>query len=104
MNTEKEIALFIDMTHNKFKMASGILVAVPVPEKAGSDKSKIKEAIPIALADMKKEGIQGNQITLFLKKPNELTKGESCETNVELIINNAKRGALICKELFTITK
>jgi pseudouridine-5'-phosphate glycosidase len=33
-----------------------------------------------------------------------LTGGESCDTNVKLIINNAKVGAGICKELFELMK
>jgi pseudouridine-5'-phosphate glycosidase len=105
MDTEKEIAELIDMSFNKLKMKNGILVGVPVPEEAGVDKSKIKEAIKEALSECEKLKIKGNKITPFLlKKINDLTNGESCETNVKLIINNAKHGAKICKELYEIMK
>ena len=105
MDSEKEIAELIDMSFNQLKMKNGILVGVPVPEEAGVDKSKIKEAIKEALNECEKLKIKGNKITPFLlKKINDLTNGESCDTNVKLIINNAKVGAGICKELFELMK
>ena len=105
LNNEKEVAEFIHMTHDKLKMKCGILVAVPVPEEAGCDKTKIKKAISEALEDCKKENVKGNKITPYLlKKVNDLTGGESCETNVKLVVNNAVKGAKICKELFEIKK
>lgn len=103
LDTDKEIAEFVDMTFNKLKMKSGILVAVPVSEKAGCDKTEIKEAVTKALKECDEQGIKGNKITPFLlKRINELTQGHSCETNVELVLNNAKHGAQICKELYAI--
>lgn len=103
MDSDKEIAEMIDMTFNKLKMKNGILVGVPVPEKAGADKGKIKTAIKEALKECEEKNIKGNKITPFLlKRINELTEGESCKTNVELIINNALHGAQIAKELKAI--
>ena len=103
LNTEKEVAEFIHMTHDKLKQKCGILVAVPVPEEAGKDKSKIKKAISEALEDCKKDNIKGNKITPYLlKKVNDLTGGESCDTNIKLVVNNAVKGAKICKALFEI--
>ena len=105
MDSEKEIAELIDMSFNQLKMKNGILVGVPVPEEAGVDKSKIKEAIKEALNECEKLKIKGNKITPFLlKKINDLTNGESCDTNVKLIINNAMHGAKICKELYELNK
>ena len=105
MDTEKEIAELIDMSFNQLKMKNGILVGVPVPEEAGVDKSKIKEAIKEALNECEKLKIKGNKITPFLlKKINDLTNGESCDTNVKLIINNAMHRAKICKELYELNK
>ena len=103
LNTEKEVAEFIHMTHDKLKQKCGILVAVPVPEEAGKDKSKIKKAISEALEDCKKDNIKGNKITPYLlKKVNDLTGGVSCDTNIKLVVNNAVKGAKICKALFDI--
>ena len=103
LSNEKEVAEFIHMTHDKLKMKCGILVAVPVPEEAGCDKTKIKKAISEALEDCKKENVKGNKITPYLlKKVNDLTGGESCDTNIKLVVNNAVKGAKICKALFEI--
>ena len=100
MDSDEEIAGFIDMTFNKMKMNCGILVAIPVPEEANCDKTKIKEAIKVALKDCENEHIKGNKITPYLlKKINDITKGESCDTNVKLILNNAEHGAKISKAL-----
>lgn len=103
LNSCEEVANFVDMTFNRIKMMCGILVAVPVPEELGCDKTKIKAAIKEALEECKKEGIKGNKITPFLlKKVNDLTGGMSCDTNVKLILNNAEKGAGIAKHLAEI--
>ena len=103
LNSEKEVAEFIHMTHDKLKQKCGILVAVPVPEEAGCDKTAIKKAISEALEDCKKDNVKGNKITPYLlKKVNDLTGGASCDTNIKLVVNNAVKGARICKELFNI--
>ena len=103
LNNEKEVAEFIHMTHNKLKQKCGILVAVPVPEEAGCDKTMIKKAINEALEECKKDNVKGNKITPYLlKKVNDLTGGVSCDTNIKLVVNNAVKGAKICKALFDI--
>ena len=103
LNTEKEVAEFIHMTHDRLKQKCGILVAVPVPEEAGCDKTAIKKAISEALEDCKKDNVKGNKITPYLlKKVNDLTGGASCDTNIKLVVNNAVKGARICKALFEI--
>ena len=103
LNSEKEVAEFIHMTHDILKQKCGILVAVPVPEEAGCDKTAIKKAISEALEDCKKDNVKGNKITPYLlKKVNDLTGGASCDTNIKLVVNNAVKGARICKELFNI--
>ena len=105
MDSEKDVAGLVKMTQNSLGMKCGILVAVPVPEEGGCDKGKIKDAIKEALKECEEKKIIGNEITPFLlKRVNELTGGESCDTNVKLIINNAKVGAGICKELFELMK
>jgi pseudouridine-5'-phosphate glycosidase len=105
LNCEKDVAQLIKVTHSDLNMKCGILVAVPVPEDNQCDKNSIKTAIKEALKECDDKKIIGNEITPFLlKRVNELTKGESCDTNVKLILNNAKVGAQICKELFQLMK
>ena len=64
------------------------------------DSKVINEAIEKALKMADEQGIKGKEITPFLLKTVvELTGGESLESNIELILNNAALGAEISKEV-----
>lgn len=77
----------------------GILVTNPIPEEYAMDEKIINSAINEALKRMKKEGIHGKEATPFLLKTVvELTGGDSLESNIQLVLNNAKVGANIAKE------
>ncbi len=78
----------------------GILIANPIPEEYSMDPARINEAINVALEKAEKEGIHGKDVTPFLLKTIvELTNGDSLESNIKLVLNNAKLGANIAKEL-----
>ena len=95
----KEIALIIKEKRIN-KLSGGILIANPIPKEYAMDKEVIDIAINKALEAAKKEGIKGKEITPFLLKSIvELTKGDSLDANIHLIINNAIIGANIAKEL-----
>lgn len=99
-DSEEEIAKFIFYTHNVLNMKNGILVAVPVPSDLQADKVKVKAAIKQALDKAKTDKVKGAALTpMLLKEINEITKGESCKSNIALIVNNAKIGANISKQL-----
>ena len=77
----------------------GILIANPIPEQYEMDKEVINNAIEDALKGMDKEGIKGKDATPYLlKRIVEITKGDSLESNIKLVLNNALVGALIAKE------
>lgn len=96
---EKEAARIIKAKRDN-KLLGGILIANPIPEKYAMDQVVIDKAIENALKDMKKEGIKGKDATPFLlKRVTELTKGDSLESNIHLILNNASVGAKIAKEI-----
>lgn len=77
----------------------GILIANPIPEQYEMDKEVINNAIEDALKSMDKEGIKGKDTTPYLlKRIVEITKGDSLESNIKLVLNNALVGALIAKE------
>lgn len=100
LESEKECAEFINCTHNILKMKSGILVAVPVPEELQANKGTVKAAISKALQKSRDENVKGAAVTpMLLKEVNSLTGGESCNSNIALIVNNAKVGAKISVEL-----
>ena len=55
--------------------------------------------IGLALKEAKKQGIKGKDTTPFLlAKVKEITGGESLDSNIQLVFNNAKLGAKIAKE------
>ena len=72
----------------------GMLVTNPIPEQYAMDKDVIDAAIEQALAEAKAQGIHGKETTPFLlAKVVELTGGESLESNIQLVLNNARVAA-----------
>ena len=72
----------------------GMLVTNPIPEEYAMDKAVIDAAIDQALAEAKAAGIHGKETTPFLlAKVVELTGGESLESNIQLVLNNARVAA-----------
>ncbi len=77
-----------------FGLRGGVLIGNPVPEVASIPKKEINIFIEEALAQAHKKGVTGKSITPFLlAKIDELTQGSSLNTNIELILNNAKLAA-----------
>ncbi len=80
-------------------LAGGILLTNPIPEQYEMDKAIIDKAIATALESMEKEGIKGKECTPYLLKTiTELTGGESLESNIKLVLNNAAVGSEVAKE------
>ena len=78
----------------------GMLVTNPIPEEYQMDKSVIDNAIEHALDECRELGIKGKETTPFLlAKVVELTGGDSLESNIKLVLNNAKVAALTACEL-----
>ena len=98
-NSPKEIAEIIKAKRD-FKLDGGILVSNPIPEEYAMDDKVINLAIETALRDADREHIRGKETTPYLlKKIVELTGGDSLESNIRLVLNNAALGAEISKEL-----
>lgn len=80
-------------------LKGGILISNPIPEEYAMDKKVIDKCIDDAIEEMDKLGIHGKDSTPFLlAKICELTKGDSLESNIRLVLNNAKNGAQIANE------
>ncbi len=78
----------------------GMLVTNPIPEEYAMDKATIDAAIEQALSEAKAQGIHGKETTPFLlAKVVELTGGDSLESNIKLVLNNAKVAAQTAKLL-----
>ena len=72
----------------------GMLVANPIPEEHSMDPKVISAAIDEALAQAKANGIHGKDTTPFLlAKVKELTGGDSLDSNIQLVFNNARLAA-----------
>ena len=83
----------------KNNIQGGILITNPIPEEYSMDKKIIDDAIEKALKMMNEQGIKGKETTPFLLKTIvELTGGDSLESNIKLVLNNAALGAEIIKE------
>jgi pseudouridylate synthase len=77
-------------------LEGGVLIANPIPEEFSMQKEKIDNAIEVALAEARRMGISGKELTPFLlEKIKELTGGESLSANIELVKNNAAVAARI---------
>ncbi|MCQ1530352.1 pseudouridine-5'-phosphate glycosidase [Lutispora saccharofermentans] len=78
----------------------GIVIANPIPGKYEMDYDMITRAIDNAVAEAEQKGIKGKESTPFLlAKVKEITGGESLESNIALIYNNAMVGSQLAVEL-----
>ena len=83
-------------------MKGGMLVTNPIPEQYAMDKEVIDAAIDQAVRESREKGIHGKETTPFLlARVVELTGGDSLESNIQLVLNNAivasKTAAELCK-------
>ena len=81
-------------------MKGGMLVTNPIPEQYAMDKEVIDKAIEQALAEAKEQHVHGKETTPFLlARVVELTGGDSLESNIKLVLNNATLAAKTAVEL-----
>lgn len=99
VDTPAELAHFFQ-THLELGMKGGILVGNPIPDEYSMDPDIINPAIDKAIAECNSLGIKGKATTPFLlAKVKELTGGDSLDSNIRLVYNNAKVAALTAAEL-----
>ncbi len=80
-------------------LKGGILISNPIPEEYAMDKERIDKCINDAIEEMKQLGVHGKETTPFLlSKICELSGGDSLESNIKLVLNNAKVGSMIAVE------
>jgi len=81
-------------------LKGGQLVANPIPEAAEISRAEITPHIEAALAEVAKGAVAAKAVTPFLlQRLFELTAGGSLEANIALVLNNARLGAAIAREL-----
>lgn len=78
----------------------GVVIANPIPEAFAMDEDLISEAIDTALEEAEALHIRGKESTPFLlAKVKALTDGQSLESNIALVLNNARVAAEIAVAL-----
>jgi pseudouridine-5'-phosphate glycosidase len=80
--------------------AGGVVIANPVPEGQALPRETVEGWIDTALADAAGSGISGKAVTPYLLQAIEkLSDGASLASNRELLLNNARLGAVLACEL-----
>ena len=104
LNVDYELSSYVDAANvikqkRENNLQGGILITNPIPDEFAMDAEVIRKAIDEALIEADKQGIKGKNVTPFLlAKIVEITGGDSLESNIHLVINNAVVGANIAKE------
>lgn len=81
-------------------LKTGMLVTNPIPEQYSMDSAVINAAIDKAIAEAAEQGIHGKATTPFLlARVKDLTGGDSLESNIRLVYNNAALAAETAAEL-----
>ena len=81
-------------------LKGGMLVTNPIPEEYSMDPAVINKAIDEAVAEAKAQGIHGKETTPFLlARIKDITGGDSLDSNIQLVFNNARLAAQTAAEL-----
>jgi pseudouridylate synthase len=99
MDSARDIAAAMTM-RARLGLPGGQLVANPIPATAEIPRAEIMPHIEAALAEAEAKGTAAKAVTPFLlQRIFELTEGRSLTSNIELVLNNARLGAAIAREL-----
>lgn len=99
VDSPAELANFFN-THLDLGLKGGILVGNPIPDEYSMDPDVINPAIDEAIEECNRLGIKGKATTPFLlAKVKVITGGDSLDSNIRLVFNNAKVAAQTAAEL-----
>ena len=99
VDTPKDLAKALKVQAD-LGLRGGILVTNPIPEEYSMDPAVINQAIDEAIRQANEQGIHGKATTPFLlAKVKELTGGDSLDSNIQLVFNNARLAAQTAAEL-----
>lgn len=85
----------------------GTIWAVPIPSQYEEKGALIQQAVEQAVRESHEQGIdaRGKEATPWLlARVNELTRGESLKSNVELVVNNATTAARVAVQLARLSE
>ena len=78
----------------------GVVIANPIPKEYEMDPVLIENVIKEAVTKANENGVQGKDLTPFLlDEIQKVTKGDSLESNIQLVFNNAKLACEIAKNM-----
>lgn len=101
LESAAEIAVVLQI-RKSLAIGGGVVVANPIPAEHAMDPQVIDQAIGVALAEARDQGVSGKDATPFLLgRVAELTGSGSLEANVELVISNARLASQIAAALLT---
>ena len=99
IDTPEELAAAF-RAQQEMGLGGGMLVTNPIPEEYSMDPARINAAIDQAVADSRRLGIHGKEVTPYLlARVKELTGGDSLDANIQLVLNNARLAARTAKAL-----
>jgi pseudouridine-5'-phosphate glycosidase len=99
VDTAAEAAAIIDAAR-RLDAQHGVLIVVPVPHEAAYSAADAEAAISRATSDAEARGIHGKAVTPFLlERVAELTGGGTRDANIALLVNSARVGGQIAREL-----
>ena len=86
--------------HAEMGLTSGLVICNPVPEADALPLDVARGAIEQAIREADEAGISGGAVTPWLlARVAEITRGASVKANIALIVNNARVGGLLAREL-----
>ncbi|NQV17770.1 MAG: pseudouridine-5'-phosphate glycosidase [Armatimonadetes bacterium] len=98
IDTVKQIAKIYKL-NRELGFTNGMLIANPIPQKYEIPFDEMDKFITIAIKEVEKKEITGQNVTPFLlRKMVELTEGKSLAANVKLVENNVRLACEIAKE------
>jgi pseudouridine-5'-phosphate glycosidase len=90
----------IAQAHWAMGSGSAVLVVNPPPEKSALSKEVVENAVKRALVQAEAQGVRGQAVTPFLlERVSALTEGVSLQANLDLLLNNARLGAMVANAL-----
>jgi pseudouridine-5'-phosphate glycosidase len=99
METIQELASAV-RTHLGLGLGTGVLVANPIPLSEELPADTYQRALEQALADAERQNVRGREVTPFLlERLRAVSGGESVRANLALLMNNARVGAQLAREL-----
>ncbi len=93
VDSPEELAKVI-LVKRELGLKGGILVSNPIPEEYSMDGDVINKAIDQAVKEAEEKGIHGKETTPFLlARIKDITGGDSLDSNIKLVYNNAALAA-----------